>query len=161
MTMLHARAHAWIPKRRFHKTPSERYVVAALVVAVATLARALLSPALDHDLPFVTYFPAVVIVSWYGGLRPAILALVLSTLAAALWFLTPTSSLVLPDAAGRLGMALFLVLGLTTSLFIESLHTATRRAVAARVAAEHATAALAASEERYRSVFEHANDILY
>jgi two-component sensor histidine kinase len=50
-------------------TPSlrDRVIMAALCLGVATAIRVLVAPALNDTLPFVTYFPAVMLASVWGG----------------------------------------------------------------------------------------------
>src|SRR5581483_5969414 len=47
-----------------------RYAVAVLVVAISTLLRHSLMTALGEGVPFILYFPAVVVSAWYGGFGP-------------------------------------------------------------------------------------------
>ncbi len=66
------------------------YVFAVVAVAVATVVRWLLGPLLADHLPFLTFYIAVAVTAWYGGLRPALLATVLGFIAAFAFFV-PTS----------------------------------------------------------------------
>jgi len=50
------------------------YGFAAGAVVVATLVRWLLDPLLDDRLTLITFYLAVAVTAWYGGLRPALLA---------------------------------------------------------------------------------------
>ncbi len=55
----------------------------AVAAALAWLTRQAINPVVGHDrLPFIFFFPAVVIASWYGGLGPGLLATVLGGVAA-------------------------------------------------------------------------------
>jgi PAS domain S-box-containing protein len=65
------------------------YAIAAAAIALATVARALLDPALGNHLPYVTFFIAVMFVGWRSGLRPALLALVLGWVASDFFFVPP------------------------------------------------------------------------
>ena len=53
----------------------DRRVLASVLAVVATagaaLLRALLSRWLGYELPFITFFGAVMAAAWYGGLFPA------------------------------------------------------------------------------------------
>lgn len=51
------------------------YLGALLAVAVASAMGALLAPTFSENIYYVTFFTAVALVSWFGGLRPALLAI--------------------------------------------------------------------------------------
>jgi PAS domain S-box-containing protein len=57
-----------------------KYSVAIVAVAIAVLLRLLLRGVLGNSVPFITFFPAIILAGWYGGLNPAGLATVLSAL---------------------------------------------------------------------------------
>src|SRR5687768_10941184 len=65
------------------------FAVAVAAIALATVARALLDPALGDHLPYVTFFIAVMFVAWRHGLWPAVLALLLGWIAADYFFVPP------------------------------------------------------------------------
>ncbi len=50
------------------------YLFAVGAVAVAAVVRWLLGPLFADNLPFLTFYVAVAVTAWYGGLRPALLA---------------------------------------------------------------------------------------
>ncbi len=108
--------------------PWLRYGAAVASVLVATIARLLLHPTLGHLYPFGTLYVTVTFTAWYGGLGPALLALVLGTLAAAFFFIAPTPSFSIGDEANLVGLALYLFVGLTAAFLSESLRAARRRA---------------------------------
>ena len=58
------------------------YVFAVVAVAIAAIVRWLLGPLLADHLPYLTFYIAVAVTAWYGGLRPALLAAALGFLAA-------------------------------------------------------------------------------
>jgi PAS domain S-box-containing protein len=62
-----------------------RYAVAVCSVAAGVALRFALGPALGSTLPYITFFPAIMLAAWFGGLGPGILATLLS-LAAAFYF---------------------------------------------------------------------------
>src|SRR2546423_3274463 len=60
-----------------------RYGIAVGAVVLAWAARAALTPLWGPtELPFIVFYPAVVLAAWYGRRGPALLAIVLTTLAA-------------------------------------------------------------------------------
>jgi len=66
------------------------YLFAVGAVAVAAVVRWLLGPLLADRLPFLTFYIAVAVTAWYGGLRPALLAIALG-FAVALASFVPTN----------------------------------------------------------------------
>src|ERR1700704_2273375 len=71
------------------------YLVAVLAVAAATLVRLGLDPFLDEEVPYITFFATVIFAAWYGGPGPAIVAILLSYIAADWFFISPRYSLAL------------------------------------------------------------------
>jgi PAS domain S-box-containing protein len=135
------------------------YGFAVLAVAVALLVRLALDRALGDRQPFPTFYLAVAITAWYGGLRPATLALFLGYLAADWYFIAPRGTLGLlhPGIDHVVGGALYLIVGSTVAVLAESLRRAEQRTatrlqrleqeVAERNSGEEATARLAAIVE--------------
>jgi PAS domain S-box-containing protein len=62
-----------------------RYAVAVCSVAAGVALRFALGPALGPMLPYITFFPAIMLAAWFGGLGPGLLATLLS-LAAVFYF---------------------------------------------------------------------------
>ncbi|MFN8559239.1 MAG: PAS domain S-box protein [Dehalococcoidia bacterium] len=145
-------------------SPNERvaaYLVALLGAVLATLVRWALTPLLGDTLPFITYFPAVVVAGWYGGYGPALATVALSALLSAVLFLEPRSVLAVTGPAGIIALIVYVAVGLSIAALAGSQRAARRRVERERTAAERARAALAESERRYRDLFENANDIVY
>jgi PAS domain S-box-containing protein len=65
------------------------YLAAVLAVAVASAVGALLAPSFSDNIYYVTFFTAVSLVSWFGGLRPALLATILIYLIANWYVIRP------------------------------------------------------------------------
>ena len=115
------------------------YAAAVLLVAAAAVLEAVLWPWVQPSLSPL-FAAAVTFAALYGGLRPALLATVLSVLACAFFFLPPTRSLSIgPDDALRL------VVFVSVALVVSSVAAARRRAelrlAEAREAAERASRA--------------------
>ena len=53
------------------------YGIAVVSIALAVWVRLLLDPVIGYQFPFVTLFLAILLTSWFGGVRPALLAAVL------------------------------------------------------------------------------------
>jgi PAS domain S-box-containing protein len=65
------------------------YLVAIGATLMASLLRASLSAWLGHDLPYVTFFAAVLAAAWFGGLWPGLLATALSVATAVTFLVMP------------------------------------------------------------------------
>src|SRR4051812_15978063 len=58
-----------------------RYGIAPISVALATMVQLALDPLLGDRFPFLAFFVAIGVTTWYGRLEPSLLAVVLSWLA--------------------------------------------------------------------------------
>src|SRR6266581_213000 len=90
---------------RVRQNPIAAYGIAVAAVAVATLARWMVGGQLVEGLPFITYYPAIIIATLAGGFWPGVLATVLSSAAALYLFLPPLFS---PDLNQRDAVSLVL-----------------------------------------------------
>ncbi len=101
------------------------------VAVVATVAVALVSFALHGILgdvaAFLPFVGAVVVAAWMGGLRPGLLATVLSAFASVYLFVPPTLSLWITHVSDGVDLGVFLVIGVMVSAICEALHSARRR----------------------------------
>lgn len=86
-----------------------RYGLALVFALIGWLGREALTPAVGPTaIPFIFFFPAIAAAAWYGGLGPAVLATIVSTLAADVSFIEPVGTLSLTHAADVAGMFAFL-----------------------------------------------------
>ena len=100
-----------------------RYTVSVLSVAAAVVAGLLLDTQLNTA-PFVSLFVcAIMFATWFGGVRPGLLATALSILAFDYYFVPPTHSL-LVDGEEALRLVLFAI----TALFVFSFVAAQKSA---------------------------------
>jgi PAS domain S-box-containing protein len=98
----------WVDRvLRIRQQPPVAYGSAGAMVAVAVLARWLIGDYLGEHLPFITFYPAIVVVTLVAGLWPGILATILSTIAAWYLFLPPAQGWEL-DERELLQLLLFL-----------------------------------------------------
>ena len=104
------------------------YAFAVLVVILASLLRDFANPILGEKVPFILFYPTVVLAAWFGGLGPGLLATVLSGFIAWYVFMPPTYSLALSDPAGLGQLIIFLLASTMISFLAESLHSMRRRA---------------------------------
>ena len=84
-----------MPQRKWTKRPCTLYAVALVTVVLATLLRMAAAPLLKNRAPFSTYFVALMITGWYGGLGPTLLATLLGTVAAVHFFVEPHGAIYL------------------------------------------------------------------
>ncbi len=116
-----------------HETPRSRlvaYGVALLAPAVSLLVRWPLWPVLEDSVPHMTFFPAVMIAAYVGGLWPGLLATILSAAAANFFITGQPSSFQVTTVKDLAALALFVLVGTIISGLCESLHRARRRIVA-------------------------------
>jgi PAS domain S-box-containing protein len=142
-----------------------RFIVAVLSVLVATLARLPLHEQLGPSVPFLLYFPAVIVAGWFGGLGPALFATALSAFTAQFFLMEPTFSFSLSSRAEWLRLGLFAGIGIFMSLLIEELHRSRRRVQAAALERFHHQQELrrasVQSEERFRIMADSAPVIVW
>lgn len=115
--------------RELRRRPVATYAIAIVAVLIATALRASLSGELVAGLPFITYYPAIILVALIGGFRCGLLATILSTLAAWYFFLPPFNSWQL-EYHGALSLAFFVLMSLVNVGIIHFLDTAVDRAMA-------------------------------
>lgn len=106
-----------------HKSPLGyllRYFLSIAVVAMAIGIRLLLEVWCGTGLPIYSmFYPAVMSVALLVGFGPGLLATILSGLAALYWLLPPVGQLAVTKTTDRLGLALFIGMGLFMSLIAE------------------------------------------
>ena len=91
-----------------------RYVVALGALAAALLFRYLVRDSLGVKVPYLQFYPAIIVAAWYGGLGPGVLSTSLSSLAAMFFLLPPTGPAV-GDPADQLSLGVFVATGLVIS----------------------------------------------
>jgi two-component system CheB/CheR fusion protein len=105
-----------------------RYVIAIGGVVLAWLLREAFTPIWGPtSLPFIFFYPAVVLAAWYGRLRLAILSIGLSVLAATYFFIEPRHTLWTSNTGELIGLISFVGVSLIIAVAIESMHRANDR----------------------------------
>ena len=104
---------AWLP-----------YLVAIGATLVAGLWRIVLSSWLGSDFPYLTFFGAVMVSAWYGGLRPGLLATGLSAGITSAVFLAPRISADGLRPSHVVGLLIFLATGVLISAATDALRRA-------------------------------------
>jgi signal transduction histidine kinase len=126
--------------------------IAVVATALSVLVRDLLTPVWGFNLPFLTFYPAVMIASWYGGLGPGLLATSLSTFSSLHFFISPSlrGRIQFPDA---LALFLFTLINMLIAALSEKLHQAIRHA-------ETDAALVKESERRMRQAEQRKDEFL-
>jgi PAS domain S-box-containing protein len=163
--------YIWRKNVKLHKIRTFSFLgygIAAICTIVATLLRWWLDPVLENHIPFTTYYAAIMVTAWYGGVGPSILTLISGALLASILFIEPRNSILIYDLEHQVGLALYLCVGLVVTLLTESLRVGRQRTEVARAELASVNAALQKeiterkqaerwlleSEERFRSYFE-------
>src|SRR5438093_13489600 len=108
----------------FPRNPSivARYIFTILAVTLATPLRFALEPVLGEGVPFILYYPTVVLCAWFGGLWPGLLSTALGGIIAWYIFIPPQYSFKASDPTAPAQLFVFLLAGALISLLAESLH---------------------------------------
>jgi PAS domain S-box-containing protein len=88
------------------------YGAAVAAVGAALLLRLALAPWLGPTAQYLSFFPAVLAASWFGGFGPGVVATALSSLVTFVWFLAPAGLLKLPASDDLNALALFAVISI-------------------------------------------------
>ena len=147
-----------------------RLLFAVLVIAIASVLRATFFGGLGRGIPYLLYYPAVLLVAVYGGMSAGLLATALSTALSYFWiqrgFQSPVESLAL---------AVFIISSTMFSFVGEAIRRTSQRAKLTHEKAEAANqelqqeitghqqteAALEQSETRFRQIVASIEDVLY
>lgn len=101
--------------------------ITVAIVGGATLIHLLLERSLGSGVPFILYYPAVVLSAWSGGLRFGILSVLLSAIVSSIFFIDPQHALGISDPAGPVRLAVFIISGILISLLAEDLHKESKK----------------------------------
>src|SRR5512143_973537 len=114
---------------KWRSSPLMKYAAAVLLVVTATAVRLLFMMHVGPHVPYVTFFPAVMIAALIGGVFPGLFATFLSVLIAAFFWIEPEGVGIEPP--DWLGMTLFVVSCTLISIATEAMQRAQARARAA------------------------------
>jgi len=104
-----------------------RYGIAVGAVLAAAVARGLLSSLWGHDLPFLTFIPAMVLSAWAGGFGPGMVTTILSGAIVTYYWLAPIRTFRIENIGDVVGLAIFVATGVLFSALSEAMHRARRR----------------------------------
>ncbi len=97
---------------------------AILGVAVAWGLRWSLSSIFGDRIPFITFFPIVFLLAWWGGFWPTFYAAILSAFVLAYAILAPVGSFYIELPESRLGLGIFVAVAIGTGWLGEKMHRA-------------------------------------
>jgi signal transduction histidine kinase/ActR/RegA family two-component response regulator len=120
-------------------SPFVRYGTAIAIVLVAAALRIALDPVWGAGVPYITFYPAVMLAAWLGGLGPGVVATALSALLAHYFWVLPSFTI-----ADALSLFFFALMG----VFISVLNEAWRRSTRAALDAEERLRAVALERTR-------------
>jgi PAS domain S-box-containing protein len=136
-----------------------REAIAVAVVLAAAAIRLSFFSALGMQAPFVTFYPAVMFASIYGGLRAGLLATALSAIIVDYFWIEPAGQFTIGQPSGWLAIMIFLLSGAMIAWVSDAMRRARARVSSAEtqavLAAEREAVAevLRKSEERYHTLF--------
>jgi two-component sensor histidine kinase len=127
------------------------YLLAFLSVVVATALRRAIDPYVV-GVPFITFFPAVIIVTLVSGLGAGLFCVLLSSAAAAFFMLPPRLSFYIERPADAADLLLFILVAVSIVLCIAAMRLAFEDYRELSLKLQHQSVALHDSEERLRAV---------
>jgi len=137
-------------------TPALRLTLAAAI----TMAAFLLRQGLQHRFgivlpPYITFYPAIMVIALLFGLWPGILATLLATLITDYWILQPVHSLLITGTSDAVALAMFFFICVAICVVCE--HT---RSFHQQLATMEQAEALQVSEARYSTIFQTSLDAI-
>ncbi|MBV9074929.1 MAG: DUF4118 domain-containing protein [Acidobacteria bacterium] len=112
---------------RLRRSRNARYWMAVLLPTFAGFLRFLLNPVLGTNFGFLTFYPAIMITAWIGGIGPAIVSVILSVAGADLLFFAPRYTFALASTQEYLLTGLFAFVGIATGAISEAYRRMLRR----------------------------------
>ncbi len=109
----------------------KEYGVALSATLLAPLSCFALDPLLGDHLPYVTFFVAVAITTWYGGWGASLTAIALGGLLSSWFFMPPRYSLAVIGMQQQVGYVTYFLVSLAFSGFGQALRRARHKAEAA------------------------------
>lgn len=135
------------PEKKFHPAYYRDAVAVATVFAAAAIRLTFLSM-LGMQAPFVTFYPAVMFASIYGGLRAGLLATALSAIFVCYFWMEPAGQFAILKTSDWLAIMVFLLSGAMIAGVSDAMHRARASASEAEKQALFATERAAAAEAK-------------
>jgi two-component system, cell cycle sensor histidine kinase and response regulator CckA len=124
-----------------------RCSIAALAVALAAGVRVWPFGFFGTRVPYVTFYPAVILAGLYGGFSAGLVATLLSALAVAYFWIEPVGQFTIGGTADSWGLAFFVASAAAISWISERMHRAQERVGEAEAEAKLASERERAAEE--------------
>jgi PAS domain S-box-containing protein len=140
-----------------------RYAVAVAATAVAVALRSAMTPLWGQTLPFIFFFPSIMLSAWFGGIGPGVLATLLSSGAAILLWIPPVSSHGLSNLAATTAVLAFAGIGILMSWLTGALQRARARLAEQLRALEADARVLSQADEtraRLAAIVEFSDDAI-
>jgi two-component system cell cycle sensor histidine kinase/response regulator CckA len=133
-----------------------------VLCAVAALGlRLALAPILGTAFPYITFFPAILLSGWAGGLEAGLAATLLGGIEARYLAIEPVHSLALPAGSETLGLVRFLGVGAFVSWLIHAIRKAQHHLNEETAKRRQTQQSLEESEERLQRALDAANEGLW
>jgi len=137
-----------------------RYGASVLLIVVLLLVRLALQPWLGLSVPYLQFFPAVILAARLGR-GPGLLAIALSAAAVDFFFLAPLFTFAISDTADRVSVPLFVVVGGTIVWLTEAARRSARANQAGATAAETQALALSRATRRLTEVVANVPGVVW
>ncbi|CUS33284.1 membrane hypothetical protein [Candidatus Nitrospira nitrosa] len=97
----------------------KQYGIAFGSIVTAILLRFIAEPYIGDSLPFVTFLLAVVVTTWWGGVGPSLMALILGGLLWNWFFVNPRYAFGMGNHVDQAGMAIYLTTGAAVIWYVQ------------------------------------------
>ena len=121
------------------------YALALVFVIMAEAIRTVAAPWLGPNVPFLLFYPAIMLAAWYGGFGPGLLATSASAAVTVSEFVFEPH--LLQDTQNTIPLAIFIAAGIIVSRLNENLHRAIIARSAGAFAAHHLAAIVESSDD--------------
>jgi K+-sensing histidine kinase KdpD len=102
---------------RIQRRPLIAYSIAIALFIIELIGRFALTEVLPTGFPFLTFFPAILLSAYLGGIGPGIVCATISTVAALYWFIPPVGGFSL-NLQSAVALVFFIVISIVDLLII-------------------------------------------
>lgn len=143
------------------RTRLSRYAIAAVVILLTVLVQQPIARLIGPGPPLIFFVPAVTLSAWLGGGGPGLLATALAAIVCDFAYFAPIGSLAISNPNDFVRLGAFLAEGVLTSVLMEWLHRARRRADESRREAEEVREASRRVENWLEAIIDNTNSRIY
>jgi PAS domain S-box-containing protein len=130
------------------------YAIALVSTTAATLVRLALDPIWGFKVPYILFYPTILVSGWFGGVGPGVVATILSATAAAYFWLEPPHSWAIANPSDIIGLAAFIAVGVAISAISEAWRRQTNRVASLLRSERDAHAQVAAAAKQMQIAIE-------